>query len=216
MENRTLNPTLKQPFETRLLRYSLAIGALAAAPSAHASIISVPLNTIITTSNSPFDISLDGAGTDLTITLSGTSSGSPYSGAVNAAPSAGDALSGVPLAFGAPINLGDPTVTVSQILLGYSSSGSNTGSWVSQPDAFLGVQFTSNSQQYLGWVHLQVATGSATLLGYAYNDQAGQSINAGDTGATPEPASLSLFALGAAGVLALRRRQALNRSVRRD
>jgi hypothetical protein len=208
---RTPNPALKQPFETRLLRYSLAVGALAAAPSAHASIIySGSLNTLVTSSsNSPYNISFDGNGTDLTLTVSGTGTG-----AVSVLASAGDAVEPGPLAFGTPINLGDPTVTVSQILLSYNSSN-KSGLWASQTDAFLGVQFTSNVQQYLGWVHLQLDVGQATVVGYAYDDQPGQSINAGDTG-TPEPASLSLFALGAAGVLALRRRQAQNLGVRRD
>jgi hypothetical protein len=48
------------------------------------------------------------------------------------------------------------------------------------------------------------ATPSILVQGMAYNDVAGDPVQAG---VAPEPASIALFAAGAAGILALRRRR---------
>lgn len=80
--------------------------------------------------------------------------------------------------------------------------------------AFFGFKASNGD---LGWVRL-TDTGTAghvptsvTLVDYAYNNVAGGSIYAGEGILTPEPGSmgLSLLALGAAGVVALRRRRKL-------
>lgn len=65
---------------------------------------------------------------------------------------------------------------------------------------YLGVKFNTN--QY-GWVRVQMngaPLNSFTVLDYAYAD-AGESINAGQTVAVPEPGSLAGLALGAMGLL---------------
>ena len=98
---------------------------------------------------------------------------------------------------------------------GYSGPYYNTyGSW---PDSgtpyYLGVSFTRGGQTYYGWAEVAtyVTTGSAevVLYGYAFNDVAGASILAGEmTNPVPEPKpTMALLALGAVGVMALRRRR---------
>ena len=71
---------------------------------------------------------------------------------------------------------------------------------------YLGVQFqlASSGPTYYGWVGVDITNGadlSGNVTGYAY-DNTGSAINAG---AVPEPAALSLLAVGAA-FLARRRR----------
>ena len=70
---------------------------------------------------------------------------------------------------------------------------------------------------HLGWIRLNVqdTTGDGypdklTAVDWAYESNPFTPIRAGDVGAAPEPSSLTLasLALGAAGVMALRRRQA--------
>ena len=74
---------------------------------------------------------------------------------------------------------------------------------------YLGIKFLIAGQQHLGWaeISMQKLDPSFTVLGYAYEDAPGVSILAGDTGTVPEPSTLALFAAGAAGVLALRRKR---------
>ncbi len=202
MQTKLFSPALKQPLETRLMRYALAGGALLAVPAAQASVIySGPLNLVATTSNS-VDVSfnpLAAGATDFTLGVT--------SGDITVTSGAGDSLDIGPLTLGTAITLADTTTSGPDNVVKINAGPVYSGPWANMSSpAYLGVQFTASAQTYLGWAELQMdqATPSVTLLGYAYNDQAGQPINAGET---PEPSSLSLFALGAAGVLALRRRR---------
>jgi hypothetical protein len=103
---------------------------------------------------------------------------------------------------------------------GYLAAEFATGIAVHHVTTSSGRTFTYKSPSGFdnGWLKLKIQDlngdgypDSMTLLGYAYNDVAGASILAGDTGAsantTPEPstAGMLLLALGAAGVTALKR-----------
>ena len=100
-------------------------------------------------------------------------------------------------------------------------NGAHQGEFSSGIGGFAGVDFKTGTgldqKTYYGWVRLKYTNSnnvpnSITAIDWAYEATPGAAIHAGDTGisGTPEPgtAALSLLALGAAGVLALRRRGA--------
>jgi hypothetical protein len=205
MPIRISDPASTRPFETRLLGYSLAVGALWAAPSAHAEIIysgelNLPAAPALSVNFSPL------AGAVFTLSVNPTN--------ITVASSVGTEFDIGPLTLGTPITLSSTTATgIQKLVEGLDTTP--TGLWASSSHGYLGLSFIVSSQEYLGWAELLLDndTPSATLVSYAYNDQPGEAIAAGDTG-VPEPSSLTLFALGAAGVLAVRRRkQAKNLSV---
>jgi LPXTG-motif cell wall-anchored protein len=81
------------------------------------------------------------------------------------------------------------------------------------PGASNGFVGFENAAGDLGWMQVQVTLDGTIpaeleLIAWAYNDVAGAAIDAGQT-TTPEPstAALGLLALGAAGILALRKRR---------
>ncbi len=51
-----------------------------------------------------------------------------------------------------------------------------------------------------GWAALSVGLGTGVVTGYAYETIANESIRAGQTTGTPEPATLGLLALGSLGL----------------
>ena len=102
--------------------------------------------------------------------------------------------------------------------LGYwANGGAGPASWPGANQAFrgyMGVEFNdAASNPFFGWVDLatkaydpaDLASYEVTVYGYAYESVSGRGIAAGSL---PEPAGLALLALGAAGVLA-RKRKAL-------
>jgi hypothetical protein len=207
-------------FEKRLVRYAMAGSAVLGVPAvSHAStIFSGSVNQQITSGNSPFALSLDGSAIDFTISASGTEvQVYPQNGATFLAPS--DGSNPYALAAGAEIYANAVTTTTGKLSAYvtypehlYVGNWSHTGS-----PAYLGVVFQISGATHVGWA--QIATSvtttmaSAELIDYAYNSVAydgtnavASSIAAGDTGA-PEPSSLALYALGAAGIAALRRRR---------
>jgi hypothetical protein len=86
------------------------------------------------------------------------------------------------------------------------------GTWASAQTGFAAV--LGNDGDF-GWLRLKWTNtdgnpdpNTLTLVDSAYNDVPGQSIQAGQTSATPEPSSAALLALAGAGAAALRRRRA--------
>lgn len=75
---------------------------------------------------------------------------------------------------------------------------------------YLGFEFGPMGGEHFGWVAMSVVPSgwfAAHITGYAYDTVAGQTIKAGQTSTVPEPGTLSMLALGAAGLIALRKRK---------
>jgi len=204
-------------FEKRLVRYALAGTAILGVPAvSHAdSIIFTSVNAAIDTSNS-YNANLDGFQTDFTLEAEtgGLTFSMIYADALNGTQFV-DTAGSYPAALnqGAYIYSGSPTTTNGMLSVyldgSYKGNWSNTGS-----PAYLGVVFQHSGGTYYGWAQIEtfVTSGGASgeLVDFAYNSVAGQGIDAGQTSsssAAPEPSTLALYALGAAGILALRRRK---------
>jgi hypothetical protein len=83
-----------------------------------------------------------------------------------------------------------------------SSSGAHSGAWSSGDTGYVGL-LSSPSGFHYGWAQVSITGYDATLIRFAYDTTAG-----GAPSVTPEPSSMALLALGAAGVLAYRRKRA--------
>ncbi len=90
------------------------------------------------------------------------------------------------------------------------TNGSLKGSWPNdlQQSRYLGLRFLIGQSTHYGWAEVSTQLGSAdmTIVRYAYESEAGVGIQV-PSGDVPEPSTMALFALGAAGVMALKRKR---------
>ena len=98
--------------------------------------------------------------------------------------------------------------------LAYGAAGSNTNAQFKNPgDGFVGFAFDAGTGTQYGWMRVTMDGGPSNTLTaqeYAFAD-VGESIKVGQIDAIPEPSSLGVLALGAIGLVAMRRRRSLQR-----
>jgi len=94
----------------------------------------------------------------------------------------------------------------SVILKGFNTITGGYGQFFGSTDEFLGLMFhwDGESGVHYGWVELRDPPGGLTVVAIGYETAQNTGIV---TPSVPEPGTLALLAAGAAGVLALRRRQ---------
>ena len=203
----------KQDLSQRILGYSVIAGAaLAGGRDADAGVIySGPLSTDFGVTNGSKDITMQGATAEMRLTGS-----SPMMGSSLRVVRAGDSFQMrnyttntdvvQPLASGA--NVGAATNTPNQTSGDFYDDSPVQGAWetVGETNCF-GFSFKDegSATTLYGWAEVKRLAGcEGSLLGWAYDDTGGAiQVGAG----VPEPSTLALYALGAAGVAACRRRR---------
>lgn len=208
--------------EGRLLTYAIAGGAALAASPAQAAIIhygGAPQST----NGGTLDLDLNN---DLVVdfTFNADSDNSAASADMN--PTVSFPVGGVtnPLTAGTMVDVnssyGTSAYKIAKSLV--DSNGvvtNNGGNYTIDTDQYMGLQFQIGGSTHYGWALINPVSSSYTdqgvgygkvdiaLKDFAYESTADTGIEAGATSSVPEPSSLALFALGAAGIAALRRRR---------
>ncbi|MFC1668560.1 PEP-CTERM sorting domain-containing protein [Chlamydiota bacterium] len=191
--------------EKRLLTYSVALGAIViAAKATHGAIIYTDLTPdVIIDGGDIYYLDLNDDSTiDFRIAHSSATYVSTYliildqnnnKIAYNTSSSMAAALdaSSYPAYFGmSPPIMADPP---------------DEGQWIGVTDKYLGLKFQIGANWHYGWARLDVADLGGNCVGtlkdYAYDNTPDTPIHMGATGGViPEPSSIALLALGAAGL----------------
>jgi len=214
-------------FDKKLVAYALAAGAglAIAGQNANAAVIytdaHIPINSTVGTL-SVIDLDNDGI-PEFAVAASHCSCASsanhflsflnlPFTGVMGASNSGSANASALPV--GTPIDaLGNFIFAVNPLAYAarFSSGSSTYGTFANAGEKFLGLVFVdANNQTHYGWARFNVIADPTMpevrgqLIDYAYEDLADTGIEAG---AAPEPGSLSMLALGAAGLAAWRSRR---------
>lgn len=72
---------------------------------------------------------------------------------------------------------------------------------------YLGFSFMSSGELFYGWAEITIFGADLEITRWAYESVAGRGIQVGATTDVPEPATLALLGMGAAGLFAFRRRR---------
>ncbi|MGJ5819637.1 PEP-CTERM sorting domain-containing protein [Paludibaculum fermentans] len=211
--------------DSRLFAYALAGGAaLVSATPANAAVIHYGGPTL-DTAGSSFNLDLDGDLVNDFTFQSGAGDSATTFDAVVSFPGGGVTD---PLAFATPVNATTTFNATSPYKLtkgAVDQAGvvtSSGGPYAIAPNQYMGLTFDIGGVAHYGWARLEVyGTGTpevngllaqgqldVRLMEYAYETNNRAGIAVGQTSSVPEPSSLALFALGAAGIAAMRRRKA--------
>ena len=111
------------------------------------------------------------------------------------------------------LSLGTTVSSGSNFVLGESGStthfGNGPGQFALNTPGYMGVTFrtTTLGPDYYGWIEMQVSNvGPGSIISWAYENVSGASIQVGDIGAVPEPAT-ALVGVACAGLALVRRRR---------
>ncbi len=220
--------TTTTPERSRISKSAVLAGAALAVPfAAQAGPITVTTydGTYTSTAGNPVSVGLDllnDGNTEFTIAASLDSDLITITPGSNASyiGSSTPFATATPLADPSFVTLAQPFITDAGGKIQKTLFGTPKLPWPTDGSfAYLGIQFQDNGTNYLGWIHL-----SATIFNPVTNGtpaaQFAQTFAAVEPNATftidgvtfdavstPEPASIGLFALGAAGLAALRARR---------